>query len=135
MTRPVNPVEALNDARRAQRRMRAQTLVALEEGMIGMWDVVVLATTTDGDGLRSIPLSTLLRYYPNWTPRMAHSGVRVFRTALSLPSDTPDRKVSVSLLVDRRTYASRVVRLVDAMSTIERPSLGARFPFAAPTDR
>ncbi|MHB8318097.1 MAG: hypothetical protein ACYDEP_02530 [Acidimicrobiales bacterium] len=127
---PANSIETLNAARAAKRRLRAQTLVALENEMIDMWDVVLLAATPEGSALKSIPISTLLLTLPHWTRRMATDTLTTFKASLSLPRDTPDRKTMISLLIDRRRYSSGVLALVDAMSIHERPCPALRFPFA-----
>lgn len=132
--RPENPIHLLNVSRTEQRRLRAETLVALASGMIDMWDVLTLAATPEGVALRAIPIAELLWSRPAWTHRITAATMRAFYNALSLPRDIPVRRLRVGFLIDRRCHSRRVMALVDAMSTIERPLPAPRFPFTSVWD-
>ncbi len=128
MPRPRNSVDLLNRARAAKRRQRAEVLVALENGLLGIWDVLLLASTPEGEALRLIPVVTLLRSIPGWTHPMVRATITRLKERLSLPRDTPMRGVTVAMIVDKRSGGRRIQELADLISAYERPGLG-KFPF------
>jgi len=103
--------------------------MALEAGVIEPLDVITLSATPEGAPLRSLGVSELLIYQPHWTHRMAATALERLHNASALPSGIMKRRLRVRTLIDGRCYGSRVVALVDAMSTVERPLPAARFPF------
>ena len=127
---PPNRVAELNQARAAARRARADWLLALETGVLGVDELVAAAGADPRSPLRRIKLFQLLASLPGSTPSRACGVLAAFRRIAGVPRALPDRELTVGWLVDGRSNPRRVTALVDALNASDRRPPSERFPWS-----
>jgi hypothetical protein len=123
------PIPELNSALAASRRVRAEWLLAMEAGVLGVAELVSHATTEEGAPLRAIHLAEILRTQPGWGRRRTRVAMETLRRRLGVPGTTPDYRLTVGWLVDRRSSGWRRIALCDQLTNDPRSAPSAGFPY------
>jgi len=112
----------------AARRYRAEWLLSMNAGLLGIADLVEAARTEQGRPLRRLTVYELFRTSPDWSKRKADLALETLRRLAAVPADLPSRKLTVGWLVDPRSDGRRVSILADVLLSGQ----GRRLP---PSDR
>jgi hypothetical protein len=123
-------VAELNQARAAARRARADWLLALESGVLGVDELVAAASADPQSPLRRIRLFQMIASLPMASPSRARDMLAAFRRMAVMPRALPDRELTVGWLVDRRSNPRRITALVDALNASGRQPPSERFPWS-----
>lgn len=122
-------IDELNEQRQRNRRVRAEQLLALHNGVLVLADVLELAATPEGAPLRTVRLTDLLSSMPGWSKRRAEGAVEWARDNLGVDPEYPDRKMNIGWLIHAQAAHKRGVALSDAMTRDRRTAPHDRYPF------
>lgn len=127
--RPPLSLAELNSALTAARRCRAEWLLSMDAGVLGLAELVSHATTDPGAPLRAIHLAEILRTQPGWGRRRSKAAMEILRRRIGVPETTPSWRLTVGWLVDRRCSGQRLTALCDQLTNDARSAPSDRFPY------
>jgi|GEM_PF-2044283 hypothetical protein len=123
------PIGELNSALAASRRVRAEWLLSMDAGVLGVAELVSHATTEAGAPLRALHIAEVLRTQPGWGRRRTRVAMETLRRRLGVPETTPNHRLTVGWLTDRRSSGNRLTALCDQLTSDPRSAPSAGFPF------
>lgn len=109
MTRPVNSIDVLNDARWAANALRAEWLMSITDGLVTATDLVNEACKDDGAPLRKISLQQLLLSQTGWGVPTVQTRLQLLLSLISTNGSSSQswRDLTVGWLVDGRDDGRR----------------------------
>ncbi|MCZ4326736.1 hypothetical protein [Brachybacterium paraconglomeratum] len=110
-------IEQLRAHRRYRDRVRAQALVDLAEGRVSVNDVLLRATTVEGQELMKVTVQQLLLSVPG-IGRATVGRVLEALGRLTMHPLPPTRQITINWLLDGRSMGTRMVALTDALAAV-----------------
>jgi hypothetical protein len=127
--RPPLSLAELNSALAAARRCRAEWLLSMDAGLLGVAELVSHASTEEGAPLRAIHLTEILQSQPGWGRRRSKAAMETLRRRTQVGGTTPNHRLTVGWLVDRRSSGQRLTALCDQLTNDPRSAPSGGFPY------
>ena len=127
---PTPSIENAREHLATARRVRAEYLVSVSEGLITPLDVIEQAATREGRALRKVSLRQLMLSVPGWGPSRVNRLLSVLGARISSTEHVGDK--TIAWLIDPRSGGRRFLSYLDVNQTKVSPWPG--FPFTNPQD-